>query len=77
MEEQKKTREVRAIFEVMAKFAGDVEATPSMMEDVDVDDDVPMGHVSKPMEMAFRLGVRTELMTSPNLRRRTPWVDSK
>ena len=29
------------------------------------------------MEMALRLGVRTELMTTPNLRRRTPWADSK
>ena len=35
----------------MANLAGDVEATPSMMKDVD--DDTPMGHVSKQIKVGI------------------------
>ena len=69
-EVKKKRGGSRVVFEVMAKLAGDLEATPSMMEDVEVDDDTPNRH-------EFRLGVRTELMTTPNLRRMTLGVESK
>ena len=49
MEEIKKQREVKAVFEVMANLAGAIEATPSMMEDVD--DDAPLVHVSKQIKV--------------------------
>ena len=72
-------REAKAVFEVMANLAGAIEAIPSMMENVD--DDAPMGHVSKQMwalmEMEFRLGVRTEMMTMSTPRQKTLWVDPK
>ena len=47
VEEVKTKRELKAVFEVMANLAGDVDATSTMMEDVEVDDGVPMRHVSK------------------------------
>ena len=47
MEEVKKKRALKAVFEVMANLLDDVDATPTMMEDVEVDDGVPMGHTSK------------------------------
>ena len=43
----------KAVFEVMANLAGDAEATPSMMDDVEVDDDVPMEHVPKPINVGI------------------------
>ena len=52
-----------------ANLAGAIEATPSMMEDVD-EDDAPTEHVSK------QVGIDGD-MNTPNLRRRTAWVDPK
>ena len=65
VEKVKKKSEVKAVA---------IEGTPSMMDDVN--DDAPMGHVSKHMrwalmEMEPRFAVRTELMTMPSLRRKT------
>ena len=51
VEEVKKKREVKAVFEVVAYLAGAIDGTPSMMEDVD--DDVPMGHVSGQIEVGI------------------------
>ena len=51
VEEAKKKREVLAIFEVMADLAGTNEGTPSMKEEVD--DDTPMGHVSKHIKVGI------------------------
>ena len=48
MDEAKKKREVRAIFEVMANLAGAIDGTPSME---DVDGNIPMRHVSKQIEV--------------------------
>ena len=45
VEEVKKKRELKAVFEVMANLAGDVEALE------DVDDDTPMEHVSKQIKV--------------------------
>ena len=43
----KKKRELKAVFEVMANLAGDVEALE------DVDDDTPMEHVSKQIKVGI------------------------
>ena len=45
--EVKKKPELKAVFEVMANLTGDVDAPPTMMEDVEVDDGVQVEHVSK------------------------------
>ena len=44
VEEVKKKRELKSAFEVMANLAGDVDATPTMVENVEVDVGVPLGH---------------------------------
>ena len=48
VDEAKKKREVRAIFEVMANLAGAIDRTPSME---DVDGNIPMRHVSKQIKV--------------------------
>ena len=45
--EVKKKRELKAVFEIMANLAGDVEALEH------VDDDTPKAHVSKQMKVGF------------------------
>ena len=50
VEEGKKTRKVRAIFEVMASLAITNEETPSMIEEVG-DDMAELGHVSTQMKL--------------------------
>ena len=52
-DEVKKKRELKAVFEVMAKLAGDVEATPLMKNYVEVDDDVSMEHMSKHIKVGI------------------------
>ena len=54
--------------------------TPSMMEDVD--DNAPMGHVSKQIKVGIDedgvpFGSPNRMMTMPSLRRKTPWVGLK
>ena len=77
MEEVKKKRELKAVFEVVANLAGDVDALE------DVDDDTPTEHVSK----QIKVGIDGDGISIGNPNKiddlcqvydgKTPWVNLK
>ena len=80
VEEVKKKREAKAVSEVVAYLAGAIDGTPSMMEDVD--DDVPMVHVSGQIEVGIDgdgipTGSPNRIDDHAKSTTEDPWVDPK